>query len=411
MRRDVFPKVRAIPAACCLVIALMLLAAPAMAATTQVNVTKYCDNNYSTAVKTANLTVANLMANYTQVYSNGPLYMQKGTFDLNDTWGDANQGMVYYGEHNGTYVSNITGEVGGMSDGDELWVLGIDKPITRYFGYDNVYTPNSRQGDMILAWWDNETGLAGNTWNSGLCLFFYTPPSVYGFADSLNLTNRDMEASFDSWYQRFVPDKYNVSALYPAANGLSVKNVTDLLIYPPHRYDFNTTGDTDEWAYEGGVSGVPTSATVPSTAFSSTSEIADNDSSVYWTNTTDDGKYAAQRFVFTLKESAANVERLNVTWKGSGTHDNVSATQGADLYIWNGGSSSYEKLADTSSNSTTTLTGGNASVATNYVVDGNVTVLVMQKSAQQPVGEDGKYYSHLATDHVKLVVTHHHSNS
>ncbi len=404
MKRDVFPKVRAIPAACCLVIALVFLAAPAMAATTQVNVTKYCDNNYSVAAKTANLTVADLMADYTQVYSNGPLHMQKGTFDLNDTWGDANQGMVYYGEHNGTYVSNITGEVGGMSDGDELWVIGIDKPITRYFGYDNVYTPNSRQGDMILAWWDNETGLAGNTWNSGLCLFFYTPPSVYGFADSLNLTNRDMEASFDSWYQRFVPDKYNVSALYPAANGLSVKNVTDLLIYPPHRYDFNTTGDTTEWAYEKQVNGVPTSATVPSTAFSSTSEIADDDGTSYSKLTTADGYSAAQRFVFNVTESAADIEKLGVTWIGTGTH--TGGTNGADLYIWNG--SSYELLQSSTGSTEVTLTGEKTSSISNYINGGNVTVLVKQKgTADEGAGSS----STLATDYVKLVVTHHHSNS
>ena len=404
MRRDVFSKVRAIPAACCLVIALMLLAVPAMAATTQVNVTKYCDNNYSAVVDSTILNIAQLQA-LSSNYSNGPVYMQRGTFDLNDTWGDANQGLVYYGEHNGTYVSNITGEVGGMSDGDELWVIGIDKPITRYFGYDNVYTPNSRQGDMILAWWDNETGLAGNTWNSGLCLFFYTPPSVYGFADSLNLTNRDMEASFDSWYQRFVADKNNASALYPVANGLSVKNVTDLLIYPPHRYDFNTTGDTTEWAYEGEVSGVPDDATTPSTQITNTidlAKIADDDGTSYSTSSNTDGYYAAQRFVFNVTESAANIEKLNVTWIGTGT--NAGGTNGADLYIWNG--SSYELLQSSTGSTEVTLTGEKTSSISDYINGGNVTVLVKQKSAS-----DGFDASVLVTDYVKLVVTHHHSNS
>ncbi len=418
MRRDVFPKVRAIPAACCLVIALVFLAAPATAATTQVNVTKYCDNNYSIAEEAKILTVANLMANYTQVYSNGPLYMQGGTFDYNltDKWAYTEKSMAYYGEHNGTYVRNITDKVGGMNPGDELWVLGIDKPITRYLNYTNVYTPNSSQGDMILAWWDNETGLAGNTWNSGLCLFFYTPPGTHGMSASLNFTNADMRDSMAPWYWIIVKDKYSPYDPFPSAKGFSVKNVTDLLIYPPHRYDFNTTGDSTNYAYGYQVASLPSNATDPSVQVTVTTDlakIADDDGTTYLSESDGNDKYAAQRFVFnfTANDNATLTERLNVTWKGSGYHDNASATQGADLYIWNGGSSSYEKLADTSSNSTTTLTGGNSTVATNYVVDGNVTVLVMQKSAQQPVGEDGTYYSHLETDYVKLVVTQHHKNS
>ena len=405
MRRDVFPKVRAIPAACCLVIALVFLAAPAMAATTQVNVTKYCDNNYSIAEEAKILTVDDLMANYTQVYSNGPLYMQGGTFDysLTDKWAYTEDSMAYYGEHNGTYVRNITNEVGGMNPGDELWVLGIDKPITRYLNYTNVYAPNSNQGDMILAWWDNETGLAGNTWNSGLCLFFYTPPETHGMSASLNFTNADMHDSMAPWYWIIVKDKYppnsTVNPYFPSAKGFSVKNVTDLLIYPPHRYDFNTTGDTTRYAYEGGVTGLPSTATDPSaevTDAAKLAKIADDDGISYSTDSADNGEYAAQRFVFTLKESAANVERLNVTWKGSGTHDNVSATQGAGLYIWNGGTG-YQPL-----------TGDITSGISDYVVDGNVTVLVKQNAA---TNEDDELYSHLATDYVKLVVTHHNTNS
>ncbi len=406
MRRDLFSKVRATPAACCLVIALLFVASPAMAATTSVTVTKYRDNNYATVDQAATLSLTDLIDDFTQIYSNGPVYMQRGTFDPNDVWGDANQGVLYYGEHNGTYIRDLTDEVGGMSDGDELWVLGIDKPITRYFGFDNVYTPHERQGDMILAWWDNETGLAGDTWNSGLCLFFYTPPSSHGVADSLNLTNRDMEASFDSWYQRFTPDRDHPEDLYPVANGLMVKNVTDLAIYPPHRYDFNTTGDTTQWAYAGGVDGVPTSATVPSTEFDSTSAIADVGGSSYLTSSDIDGYSAAHRFVFAVVENKTMIEKLDTTWIGTGTHES-GIDNGATLYIWNG--TGYEELNATTSGSEVTLTGTIATDVSNYVVGGNVTVLVKQNGVAEE--EEESYSSNLATDYVKLVVTHHHSNS
>jgi len=397
MRLNSFQKARVIPAACCLIIALLFVAAPAMAATTQVNVTKYYDNNYALVMNSTTRNIAQLQG-ISSVYSNGPVYMQKGTFDPNDVWGNANQGMSYYGEHNGTYVSNITDLVGGMSDGDELYVLGIDLPITRYFGFDNVYTPHERQGDMVLAWWDNETGLAGDTWNSGLCLFFYTPPSSHGVADSLNLTNRDMEASFDSWYQRFTPDKFNPSALYPVATGLMVKNVTDLAIYPPHRYDFATGGDTTEWAYEGGVGASP-GLNDPSEIMVDTSQIADDDGIYEQTVSVSDGKYAAQRFVFDVVEDPANIEKLAVTWDGTSSHDDGSADQGATVYVWKNGTG-YEPLS-----------GDITSNIGEYIVDGNVTVLVKQNVATTNDGMGGLYCSHLATNYVKLVVTHHHRNS
>jgi len=406
MRLNSFQKARVIPAACCLIIALLFVAAPAMAATTQVNVTKYYDNNYALVMNSTTRNIAQLQG-ISSVYSNGPVYMQKGTFDPNDVWGNANQGMSYYGEHNGTYVSNITDLVGGMSDGDELYVLGIDLPITRYFGFDNVYTPHERQGDMVLAWWDNETGLAGDTWNSGLCLFFYTPPSSHGVADSLNLTNRDMEASFDSWYQRFTPDKFNPSALYPVATGLMVKNVTDLAIYPPHRYDFATGGDTTEWAYEGGVGASP-GLNDPSGTMADTSKIADPDDDLSeLTDSEVNGEHAAQRFVFDVVEDPDNIESLAVTWIGTGTHD--GGTNGATVYIWNNGTG-YEELNATTSGSEVTLTGTITTDIGDYVIDGNVTVLVKQKGAQVATPPPAKY-SHLETDYVKLVVTHHHSNS
>jgi hypothetical protein len=181
-----------------------------------------------------------------------------------------------------------------------------------------------------------------------------------------------------------------------------VKTVSDLKIYPPHRYDFNTTGATDEWAYWGGVTtGFPTE---PSTLIGDTSLIADNDTSRYLSGTDTEGEYAAHRFVFDVAEDAANIERLNVTWIGNGTNDVTSAVQGADLYIWNG--TGYEELDGEVSGDQITLTGEKTSNVSNYVNSGTVMVLVVQKDASDGVDE-----SQLATNYVKLVVTHHHRNS
>ena len=371
-------------------IVLLVLVTPVAAATTSVTVTKYADNNYSQSVDSETFNLAELQT-LSSVYSNGPVYMQGPTFDPGDPWGDGGQNMINFYGHNGSRVSNITDEVGGMSDGDELKVQSSDG-FPLYFGYDNVYTPNSSQGDMIVAWWDSDYGFVPY-YTYGMRLFFYTPASSPGVDDSLNLTLRDMEASFDPWYRHNYTDS---SGSWPSAKGLSSKYVQYLKIYPPHRYDFNTTGDTVEYAYEGGVGASP-GLNNPSGTTVDTSKIADDDNDADEYNTLTLGEYAAQRFVFNVTESAGNIEKLAVTWVGTSSHDDSSADQGATTYIWKDGTG-YEAL-----------TGDITSDIVNYVVNGNVTVLVKQ-NVTHVYEEEEDLSSRVATDYVGLVVTHHHAN-
>ncbi|QYZ78746.1 hypothetical protein E2N92_04530 [Methanofollis formosanus] len=377
--------------AVCLCIALM--AAPASAATTSVTITKYADNNYSAVDQTESLTWQEMRTNLSNKYSNGPVYMQGPTFNSNDPWGDSGQNMIWFCDHNGTAVSDLVDKVGGMSSGDEVMIQSDDN-FAVYFGYDNVYTPHSRQGEMILTWWDGDYSYVPN-FRWGMRLYFYTPPDSYGVADSLNLTLRDMEAAFDPWYRHNYTDS---SGSWPSAKGLSAKYVDRIKVYPPHRYDFATGGDTVEYAYKGGVNATPSTRNMPNTPFTSANIDAD-DGDVYWFNTSTNGNYAAQRFVFNVTESASNIEKLNVTWDGTGSHDNTSADQGATTYIWKSGTG-YE-----------TLSGDITSNIGDYVVNGNVTVFVKQNTAQFYDENDCEdKLSHIATDYVKLVVTHHHTN-
>ncbi|OPX75652.1 MAG: hypothetical protein A4E40_01433 [Methanoregulaceae archaeon PtaU1.Bin059] len=253
---------------------------------------------------------------------------------------------------------------------------------------------------MILAWWDDQYGFVPD-YAEGIRLFFYTPPSTYGVDDSLNLTLRDMQASFDPWYS------YNYSGTWPSAKGLSVKYVQYLKIYPPHRHDFNATGETDEWAYKGGVSlDPPGSIDQPSSLISPTTDIADYDSSYEIISSA--SNYAAQRFDFAIDTAndkdgpVDNIEKMALTWIGKGYHS--TAENGATLYIWNG--SGYEELDSTSSDLEVTLTGELSSSLGNYINSGNVTAIVVQKSP----GTSLFNKSSLETDYVKLVVTHHHTN-
>ncbi|MFA5414881.1 MAG: hypothetical protein WC295_05250 [Methanoregula sp.] len=384
-----------------------MLVAPVSAATTWINTSKYADNNYSSVVNWANLTYQEMNATLPKAYSNGPVYMQGPTFDPADPYGTAGQNMINFYGHNGTYVRNLTDLAGGMAAGDELKIQSSDS-FAVYFGADDVNTPEAHQGNLVVSWWDSDMGLVPGYYY-GMRLFFYNPQSTYGFNDDLNLTLVEMRDNFDPWYRS---NYTNIDGTWPSAKGLSSKYVQYLKIYPPHRHDFNTTGDTTGAAFMYQTSGLPTTPDDPSDAFATTSAIADDDGTFKSDVTDTEECYAAHRFNFSIDTSTtkdgpiADIEKLNVTWNGKGWHD-TPGNNGTDLYIYDFTASSYgSALASTSYGTEQTLTGEITSGISNYVNSGNVTVLVKQKSPHNEFDEA----SHLSTDYVKLVVTHHHSN-
>ena len=166
------------------------------------------------------------------------------------------------------------------------------------------------------------------------------------------------------------------------------------------RYDFDVGAGTDKWAFEGEVSGIPAIANDPSGATVTYSNIRADDGTYETYVTSTNGKYAAQRFNFSIDDNEEDfITTINVTWNGKGYRDGLGATQGAILYIWNG--TGYEELANNSVNSDATLTGEKTTSISNYVNSGNVTILTKQKSADAGAGA----HAHIETDYVKLVVT------
>jgi hypothetical protein len=271
----------------CVVLAMLLCIAVVSSAmpvsatgTTEVNVTKYCANNYSRVLNetTIPLNYTWMQNNTPQQYSNGPVYMQGPSFNSSDPWGDAGQNMICFYTHNGTLIANLTdyikldGEDKGMSPGDEIAIHGINGPLTRWFNYTHIYEPHDSQGYMVLTWWDDEYGYVPN-FTYGMRLYFYrNKTGDYGVDDSLNMTNREMYSSFGPWYH------YNYSGNWPSMKGLSVKHVDNIYIYPPHLHDFNDTGDTTGWAF-GNETGESPGANDPNIEFNSTAydAIADDD--------------------------------------------------------------------------------------------------------------------------------------
>ena len=417
-------------------------------ATTQVTVTKYAANNYSTVVNSTTLNYSQMNASLT-VYGDGITdYFHQGPI-FTDEWNSSNCPIYEdwtdeqcYGDHSGmgdydvwdrnetmnfktkgspkgTDIKDLCEQVGGMSLGDEIQVHANDN-LKKWFNYTNVYnnraneTLNNMQGRMVLTWYayDNYTGTPD--YYSGMRLVFFANTTTHvnttcGENDLYVFGDWDMHECLAPWYWYYY---YRAGVLYPSTNGLSVKYVDQLNIYPPHLHDFNTTGDTTGWAFGNETDESP-GANDPNTEFDSTAynNITDDDGTFQSDVTTADDNYAAHRFNFSIDTSTAkdgpiaDIEMLNITWNGKGWHDNGDAANGTSLYIWNG--TGYEELANNSGDGTEVyLTGEITSGISNYVsATNNVTVLVKQKSAQELEAA-----SHIATDYVKLVVTHHHHN-
>lgn len=370
---------------CLCVIGAVLVAPAAATGSTSVTVTKYCDNNYSAVDDSETISWTDMRDNFTHVVSDGDIYMQGPVFENEwiaagfnasdyNVWDEDEEGvnLVSYGGHNGTSVSDLVDEVGGMNAGDEIAIrsVGGSKTYSSWFNGSHINSPGDNLGDLVLTWYDSVDGNVP-TWDDGMRLYFYD-------SGESNFTNWDMYESLPSWYWKYYGSQY------PSAKGLSVKQVNTIDIYPAHRYDFATGGDTVESAY---------SMDTEITGATDLAKIAADDADSYPTETEVDEEKAAQHFVFDLSEDSGDIEKLAFTWDGTSSHDDGSADQGATTYIWKDGTG-YEAL-----------TGDITSDISDYVVNGDVTVLVEQNTAS-----DGFDKSYLSTDYVKLVVTHHHSN-
>ena len=174
---------------------------------------------------------------------------------------------------------------------------------------------------------------------------------------------------------------------------------------PKGFYDFLTGASDDKWAFKWQLTQAQfdySSPIYPDTKFSDTEYAAIKaDDDVFACNTTiAEGYYAAHRFNFSISESASDISAINVTWNGKGWHDSSpeSTYDGAYLYIWNG--ADYEELANNSGDDGWVyLTGEKTSSISSYIISGNVTILVKQKSV-----DTGRKHSHICTDYVKVVI-------
>ena len=160
-------------------IALILLVTPAMAASTDVHVVKYA-NDGKTILNETTKTYQWIEANLTVYGDEVTNWYLQGPVFSGDRWNPAeDQNLKNWGRNKGTNVKDLCDLVGGMNSGETVKIW--DGAFSKTFPYENVYTPDPRQGPMIISWWFN--GSYVPSFADGMRLLFLADDNVYGVWD------------------------------------------------------------------------------------------------------------------------------------------------------------------------------------------------------------------------------------
>jgi type II secretory pathway pseudopilin PulG len=118
----------------------------------------------------------------------------------------------------------------------------------------------------------------------------------------------------------------------------------------------------------------------------------------------DDSQFAQVRLVFEVEQRAEDVASIVVTWKGRGVNTHVTAVDGAALYLWNYGASTYELIQSSpNTEAKVTLAGSGVGPAAQYMggaAGKTVSLLVVSNDAKWGTENDA-----LSTDYAKIDVT------
>ncbi len=214
---------------------------PALAAdpTTSVTVTKLADDGV-TVLDQVTITVEEMMAGSPElpIYGDGVThyYHQGPTFDLGNMWDPGEMVNIDsrdYGAAMGSDVKDLCEMLpgGGASPGDVIEIKASDN-FNKTFGYEDVYSPEPAQGRLIITWYTDGTadGMSGivtdGSYSTGMRLLF--------FAETLNPEGKhvfgewDMHETLAEEYWHYY---YDGATLWPSSSGLSVKWVSDIIIY------------------------------------------------------------------------------------------------------------------------------------------------------------------------------------
>ncbi len=125
----------------------------------------------------------------------------------------------------GTNIKDLCDLVGGMAEGDTIQIKAIDG-FKKTFAYKNVYEYSSREGPMVICWYnDGKYPDTGYTEGMRLAWFADTSTNPWGIHA---FGNWDWHEAADETYWYYY---MNGGERYPTTTGLSVQYVSELIIY------------------------------------------------------------------------------------------------------------------------------------------------------------------------------------
>ena len=224
-----------------ILIAVLLFATPAIAATTTVHIVRYA-NDGTTILNQTNVTYQWMMDNLpvlgdgvTHYYHQGPVFIDdpNETLEQELRWNPQENTNVLekdMGAVKGTNLKDLCDLVGGMSPGEQAKILSSDG-FSKWVAYENVYGYSSREGPIALTWYMNGN-YPDSGYSDGMRLVWFADDSVNtlgpGGAGVHAFGNWDWhEAAAPEYWYYYVQGGEN----YPTTTGLSAKYVNRIYIY------------------------------------------------------------------------------------------------------------------------------------------------------------------------------------
>lgn len=223
------------------ILALILIVTSVSSATTQVEIVKYA-NDGKTVLSQRTVSYQWMMNNLpvlgdgvTHYYHQGPIFIDNPneTLERELRWNPEENTNVLekdMGAVKGTNIRDLCNLVGGMSHGEEVKIRAADG-WSMWFGYNNVYEYSSREGPIVLCWYQNgkypDTG-----YTDGMRLVWFADDSINtlgpGGTGVHAFGNWDWHQAADTkyWYYYISGGEY-----YPTTTGLSGYTINDISLY------------------------------------------------------------------------------------------------------------------------------------------------------------------------------------
>jgi len=179
----------------------------------------------------------------THYYHQGPVFIDADDEATEEElrWNEAEDTNVEekdMGAVMGTNVKDLCKLVGGMSDGETIKIKSIDG-LSKTFAYKNVYQYSKKEGPMVICWYkDGEYPDTG--YSDGMRLVWFADDSTNPWGYHVFGNWNWYEAADEEYWYYYKSDGES----YPTTTGLSIQNVSELIIYSNDDTDDDSDNDS-----------------------------------------------------------------------------------------------------------------------------------------------------------------------